>query len=386
MEEILEKIYKAGLKFLVPLNPKEVHALIVEEALELVGGEFGSILLEQDGELHRVYASAPSLYKIKPRKRGYTYGVFKTRKPIILSSKEIAKVHPEIKQTQAQADIIVPLSYRHKSIGVLSILSSKRDRFTSRELNILKLFGQMASLAIRKSQLYDETRQALETRDLFISMAAHELRTPLTSINGYVQLLYSKLAGGDNVESRWIEQLYWESVRLTNLVSELLEINRIKSGQLNYQFKECSLREVIKRALVDLKFAHPKRRVVFEDRLNSYSDRVIGDFNKLLQMISNILENAIKFSSASSRVFLTLKGKSQALIVEVKDQGKGISEEEMGKVFEGFYRGKDTQTEGMGIGLFLAKNIVIRHHGTINLRSKPNKGTTVNIRLPRAKL
>lgn len=386
MDNILEKIYKAGLKFLVPLNPKEVQALIVEEALNLVGGEFGSILLEQEGELHRVYASTPSLYRIKPRKRGYTYSVYKTHEPIILSSKEIAKIHPEIKKTQAQSDIIVPLSYRHKSIGVLSILSSKRDHFTSRELNILKLFGQMASLAIRKTQLYDETKQALETRDLFISMAAHELRTPLTSISGYIQLLYSKLAGGDSVESRWIEQLYSESVRLTTLVSELLEINRIKSGQLTYQLKECSLKEVIKRALAYLKFAHPKRRVIFEDRLNSSSDRVVGDFDKLLQMISNILENAIKFSPASSRVLLTLKGKRQSLIIEVKDQGKGIGEEEMDRVFEGFYRGRDTQTEGMGIGLFLAKNIIIRHHGTIYLRSKPSKGTTVKIRLPRVKL
>ena len=358
----------------------------MEEGINLVKANYGSILLLQQRELTRVYASAPIFYKIKPRKRDFMYRVLKTKKVVILDVKKIAKRHPEIEKTRIRSDIILPLLNHNEAIGVLSIMSVKEKYFTEREISILKLFVPLAVMAIRKAQLHDETYKALEARDLFMSMAAHELRTPLTTVNGYAQLLYSKLAKANTPESRWAEELTLESYRLTQLVNELLEIDRIKTGQFRYIWKECSLKEVINRALMDFRFTHPEYKVNFKNKLAVGHDRVIGDYNKLLQVIINLLDNAAKFSPPEKEITISLKSRYGYIILEIKDKGKGISKKELPKVYEMFYRGKNHTREGIGVGLFLAKNIIIQHHGTISIHSKENKGTIVEIKLPKHKM
>lgn len=387
MDSTLEKVYRAGLRFLVPLTPEETYQIIVEEAKKLVKGEYGSILLEQQGELQRVYANDEAFYKVKPRKRGYIYIVYKTRRPIILDGKALGRIHLEIKNMDVRSDIIVPLSYRNKSIGVLTILSSKNSHFSEKELNILKLFVPMASLAIRKTQLHDEMKKALELRDVFISMAAHELRTPLTTISGYIQLLYNRMAGEKSSESRWVEELSWESQRLNMLVNELLEVSQIKNGELSYVLKECNLGAIISRAIVGLQFTYPRHKVIFYNFVKKENhDLIIGDFDKLLQVFNNVLENAAKYSEIDQNIEVSLHEKNKFLVTSVTDYGKGIAKKDLPNIFEGFYRSKSAhQREGMGIGLYLAEDIVTRHKGLIKAKSKINKGTLIEIKLPKSR-
>lgn len=110
--------------------------------------------------------------------------VFKSHEPLILSDKELVTIDSIIQLLNIQSDIIVPISNRNRTMGVLTCMSKKKDFFTKDDISSLKLFGQMATLAIKKAQLYEETQSALEARDLFLSMAAHEFRTPLTTISG----------------------------------------------------------------------------------------------------------------------------------------------------------------------------------------------------------
>jgi signal transduction histidine kinase len=380
---ILEKIYKATLKFLVPLTPDETFALISEEAIKLTKANHGSIFLVQDGELERVYATSPYYYNITPRKNGYTYSVFNTKKPLILSSGKIKKIHPEIQNFKAHTDIIVPLVYRNKSIGVLTVMSDKKLNFTPEDLKILMLFSPLACLAIRKTQLYDETRQALETRNQFISMAAHELRTPLTSINGYVQLLHSKLATTDTSEARWVEHLYSESIKMTNLINELLAVNKLKNGQLQYMWSECSLKEISEKAISNFKMTVPERTINVEDKLGENRALVIGDTDKLKQAINNLLDNATKFSPTNSEITVTLSSSKFNYLITIKDLGFGIKENEISKIEEEFYRGSNHNREGMGIGMFLVKSVIKEHKGSINIKSKPGIGTVVQLKLPK---
>ncbi len=383
METVLEKVHNSALKLLTPISVEETYKVIVDEAMDLVKADYGSIFLAKNDELERVYASDPILFSIKPRKRGYTYSVHRTGKPVILPSEQIEEIHPQFGKTKARSDIIVPLKNQNKSMGVLTIQSHQKKFFSRREIAILNLFIPLASLAIRKAQLYDEIKGALETRDLFISMAAHELRTPLTAVNGYVQLLHSKLSGGDNSESRWIEQLYSETRRLTNLVNELLEINRIKSGELNYFWKECRLKEIISRVQSGFKFSYPEREFIYEDKVDGQSDIIIGDYDKILQVLTNLVDNAVKFSPPHTPVTLSLKSKNHNFIVDIKDHGIGIPKEDLDKIFEGYFRGKNNKTmEGMGLGLYIVKDIIHRHHGDIEISSKVSKGTTFRITLP----
>ncbi len=382
MDDIIEKIYKSGLKFLEPLTPEKTYATIVNEAVRLANAESGSLFLERDRGLGRIYATSKELYQIKPRKGGFLNRSFTKREAFVVTIRGLSKIHPKLDKMGFKSVVFIPISYRQKSLGVLTVQSFVSHKFTSRELNILKLFGSMASLAIRKTELYSETKKALYTRDLFISMAAHELRTPLTSVNGYIQLLYSKLSGAETPESRWIEQLYWEGNRLTNLVNELLEMNRIKSGKLQYSLKECSLKEILERLKNNFKFSYPNRILVVKDCLENGQDSVVGDYDKIIQVFNNILDNAVKFSSEITPITMILKKIKNSFIIQIKDRGLGMHRKDLAKIFEGFQRGSGHNKEGMGLGLFLARDILTQLHGDIKITSKPNKGTLVEVELP----
>lgn len=377
-----EKIRLSALRFLVPLDLSQTYELIVSEGMKLVGADYGSILLEKKGKLQRVYASDPAFYKIKIQKGDLMYEVLKKKQPLPLTRQEIAKIHPEIKQTPVNSDIIIPLSYRNKTVGILTLMSSKEKAFAKKELNMVKHFAPLASLAIIKAQLDDETKKALEARDLFISMAAHELRTPLTTINGYIQMLCTKFGGTNTSEAHWVEELSRECFRLMNLVSELLQIEHARNGKLQYSWKQCSLAEVVNRARLNFRFSHPDYKIIFYNKLENCPDLVIGDFDKLMQVTTNLLDNAVKFSSFNTPITVHLKSESPHLILTVKDQGTGIARRDCSQIFKRFFRGSKSRREGMGLGLFLVKNIIEQHHGKIKIHSKENQGTAIEVKLP----
>lgn len=383
MENILERINTSAIKFLVPLTTDETFKIIVSESHKVIGGEYGSIFLEEGSELRRVYADVDFLYAYSQKKRGAVYSTFNTRKPRLISVENGGNIHPELKKRGITSVILIPLFYKERSIGVLSIHFKGKHDFSEKDLHILTLYGSLASMAIRKTQLYDETKSALETRDLFISLASHELRTPLTSINGYIQLLHSKLAKSKTIEGRWIQELFDESKRLTNLIKELLEINRIKQGQLHYNLRETYIHTVITAAIKRYSFITPERVIRFEDKVAD--DLIIGDEDKLMQVVTALLSNADKFSPPTTPILVTTKGTKFHILIQIKDQGAGIPGENMQKVFDGFYKGTYKQSEGLGVGLLLAKHIIQYHHGAIGMKSKIGKGTTVEVRLPRIK-
>ncbi|MCL5784257.1 MAG: GAF domain-containing sensor histidine kinase [Patescibacteria group bacterium] len=386
MENILEEIYKSGLKLLEPLTPEETYAIVGKEAKKLVQADDASIFLKQGKKLKRVYATSAVLYSFKQRKKGFVYQAYTSHKPLITKIEKMVKIHPQLEAAGMKSTMIIPLSYHKKSIGVLTVLSCKEKHFNNDKLKILSLFASMASMAIRKTQLYDETRKALKNRDLFISLAAHELRTPVATIFGYTQLLNTKSSGRNNTEAKWIKFLHAESYHLTLLIKELLEIERIKSGELQYVFRECSLKEIIYMAIQKIKLNYPDRKIIFEDLLNNPNDKIIGDFDKLLQVLNNLLENAAKFSSPDTQITIRLDSKPHNYVLRVIDQGKGISKKDLPKVFEGYYKKEDDTSKGMGLGLFLCKSIIEKHRGSIKIKSHPGKGTLVEVQLAKAKI
>ncbi|MBI3486509.1 GAF domain-containing protein [Candidatus Daviesbacteria bacterium] len=385
-ENTLEKIHTSALKFLTPLNLDEVYKIIVLEAIKLVDAEFGSLLLYQNKNFERVFTTLPVASKVNLRKKGSTYTAFKSREAFVKQDKYFGRFHPQIKNLGIKSNIFIPLSYKRQSVGVLIVNSFDQRQFQKRELEILKLFGSLASLAIRKTQLNEESRKAVEDRDTFISMAAHELRTPLTTISGYVQLLSQKLARQPTNEGRWSQELVWETSRLSQLINEIVAVNKIQANQFSYNWEECQLEEIINRAISDFHLIHPYHVPNFQNGLAVSQDKIVGDSAKLLQVMINLLDNAAKFSEAGSEISINLKAKKKFLILNVKDHGKGIPKKDLSKIFDGFYRDKNNMIEGMGLGLFLAKNIIEYHHGSIKVKSKLNFGTNIEIKLPRVKI
>ncbi|MBI4029469.1 MAG: GAF domain-containing sensor histidine kinase [Candidatus Blackburnbacteria bacterium] len=383
MKIAIEEIHKASLKFLSPLTPEETYSIITTEAVRLVNGKEGSILLTENDELKRVYATSRVLHRIKPRKKGIMYSVYKKGEPVILQTKDIEKIHPAIREAKTKSDIAVPLSYRGKAIGVLTVLSRPGVTFSSKELNTLRYFTPLATLAIKKTQLYNETREALEIRDLFIATAAHELRTPLTALNGYIQLLHKKLSPQQTTESKWVNSLRYESNRLTRLVNELLAVNAIQTGEFQVNTGLYSLVEAVERGISEFKFNYPKHTVAFKENNVKVSNLANIDFDKIVQVIVNLLNNAAKFSPTQKPITVAVSKDKKNWIIKIIDQGIGIKKEEIKMIFESFYKGKGNFRGGMGLGLYLTKTIVEEHGGQMRILSNYGKGTTVEIQLPK---
>ncbi len=384
MEKTLEKINQAGIKLLDALTPEETYKAVVKEAISLVDAEYGSVLLEENGKLVRVYASDAFFGHLKIKKSGTIEEAFRKNKLLITNISLSTPVHEAIRNKGIKSVIIIPLSYHNKPIGVLSVLSLKEEHFSKRQVDILRVFGSMASSAIKKAQLYNETSKALEIRDMFISMAAHELRTPLTSLSGYIQLIYNKFSKSDDPAKKWIEALYEENKRMMHLVKEILEVNRLKAGQMQFRWQECDINLILKESinLAEQKFIG--RAILFKNYLKTEA-KIIADSERLSQAFFNLIDNALRYSTFSSAAEVTLSAKSSYVLILIKDFGRGIDEKDLPNIFEGHHRGGSGE-EGFGLGLFFVDNIIRQHKGAINIKSKVKKGTIVEVRLPLSKI
>lgn len=382
MEKALERINAAGLILLDDITPKETYRVIVEQAMNLMDAEYGSILLGNGEQLLPVYVSDNFFHSIKVRKNGTLEQSYKNKKLIVNHITSKTKVNSLIKKVGIQSVILIPLSYHGNSIGVLSVLSLKKEHFSKKQIDMLRVFGSMASLAIKKAQLHNETTKALEIRDMFISMAAHELRTPLTSISGYIQLLHSKLSNRDDVTGKWIDALNEENKRMMLLVKEILEVNRMKAGQLQFRWQECELDDLVRESINITKKIQNSRLINYKNYLKSDS-KIVGDSERLTQAVVNVLDNALKYSPSDSPVEITLKKEGKGFNLSIKDFGKGIDEKDLPNIFDGHHVGGSGE-EGFGWGLFFVENVIRQHRGVINIESRMGKGTTIKIILPKA--
>lgn len=377
--DVYKKIYDSAIKFLVPLSTPEVYRVIVNEAIHLTNAREGSIFLFKDGKPERVFTTNKKLKKIIPRKEGVTYKVYETHLPNMRHKNDLLKVNRRFGEIPIESDLSIPLNYGHITLGVLSVLSKQDKKFTVEDLDTLNLFGPLATLAIRKTQLHDEAKKSIDIRDWFISLAAHELKNPLTSAMLTVELLKRSKNLKSLPEYKKIEKLDETLERLLSLTDELLQVDRIRSGKLEYNMSEISLPDTVTSCIVDGRERYPNHKI----KLDIIDKNIIvrGDSDKLTQAFTNVINNSVKFSEPGTTITVKVQQKNDKAIVSVKDQGEGIKEEDLTNVFKQFYRGGSNK-EGMGVGLFLVKQIINRHGGSINIKSKVNAGTTVIIALP----
>lgn len=334
----LEKIYHSTIRLLIPSSLQETYMIVVNEAIKLVDAKYGSIFMPKDGKIVRVYTSDPGLNIIRPRSSGITENVFKTGEPRLLDIKKIAENHPNMEKFNVGSDITIPLAYGHIVIGVLSVLSAKGKRFDEVELHLMKLFGPIATLAIRNAILYQDLKDSLKMRDLFISMASHELRNPIASLSLNAELLERTIKKGRKTQLKRLNILQKEIDRIGRLVNDLLDLSQIERGEFSYNFKRVNPNRVVKETVEEFKMH--KDRVTFNDNALRNKMYIKGDEDKLLQMLKNIISNSLKFSPDDKKVSIKTSKDGAFFRIDVKDLGVGISKEDM-HIFKQFYQGGD---------------------------------------------
>jgi PAS domain S-box-containing protein len=231
----------------------------------------------------------------------------------------------------------------------------------------------------------DITEQKLlqQQKDNFIGIASHELKTPVTSLKAYTQILERMmLKKGDAREAAMINKMDGQLNRLTDLIGDLLDVTKINSGMIQFNNREFEFNELVLELLDDLQHTTDKHQLL--DKLEPVG-LIFGDKERLGQVIVNLITNAIKYSPESDQIFIRSSLSGTELIFSVQDFGIGISQANMDKVFEQFYRvsGDLEHTfPGLGLGLYISAEIIKREGGRIWLTSEEDKGSTFYFAIP----
>ncbi len=233
-----------------------------------------------------------------------------------------------------------------------------------------------------------ERNEALEASDrlktTFLSHVSYELRTPLTTIIGFSDLLAEPVTGPLNAKQRdYLNDIKTSSQMLLNIINDILDLAVIDAGALDLKLAPVKVEEVIEAAELGVRERLSRAKVNLDIHIAKGAGTVMADSNRLIQVIYNLLSNAIGFSPEDATITLNCRREKNGVAISVQDNGLGIPEEDQATMFDRFEsRSKGSRHRGAGLGLSLVKSIVQLHKGRIDLRSTPGAGTTVTVFLP----
>ena len=235
---------------------------------------------------------------------------------------------------------------------------------------------------VERDEAREELRKANEQKDRFLAVLSHELRNPLASISMAAQILQSERSSQAERE-RALEIILRQANYQTRLIGDLLDINRISQGRIELRRERVDLRRAVKNVIDTYIPAIESKSISFRFDAPGYEIAIFADPVRIEQIVSNLLANSLKFTRARGSIEIALATQGDSASVAVRDTGAGIDPLKLGDVFQLFSQGEAGRAEdGLGIGLWLAKQLVEMHGGTIEVRSEgPDKGTEFVVRL-----
>ncbi|MFT7178145.1 MAG: two-component system phosphate regulon sensor histidine kinase PhoR [Oceanospirillaceae bacterium] len=218
----------------------------------------------------------------------------------------------------------------------------------------------------------------------FVANASHELKTPITAIRGFTETLIEDETIEHGMRQRFIRKIHGQSIRLSDLVSDLLALSRLESNDTAFN-TQVDLQQIVQRVCANLQAVAQSHKIVLELEVIDGPMMLLGDDNALGQMATNLIDNAIKYTTEMGTVTVTIKAEEGMAVLTVKDNGLGIDETDQERIFERFYRVDKARSQslgGTGLGLAIVKHIVQNHKGRLQLKSKLNHGSTFTVKIP----
>jgi len=284
--------------------------------------------------------------------------------------------------------LAVPLISRGQVLGAITLASAKtRGRYGSEDVALAEDLAQRAANAVDHARLYRQAQDAIQLREVFLAVASHELRTPLTSLRLNLQILARSVAKGDPPSREQLAQSLraadGQIVRLHALVEQLLDVTQLARGRIQLARERVDLgdlaREVVERARVAERGSSVTLQVEPATAATGSWDRL-----RLEQVVTNLLDNAMKFGERRP-VMIRVSSTRERARLEVEDRGIGIEPEDQARLFRKFERAvSERNYGGLGLGLYIARQIVEAHGGTISVHSAPARGSTFVVELPRS--
>jgi two-component system, OmpR family, phosphate regulon sensor histidine kinase PhoR len=239
---------------------------------------------------------------------------------------------------------------------------------------------------VQQKQEIESLRKNEIFRREFLQNLSHEFKTPVFAIQGYIDTLLQGAMENPEINKRFLEKAGRNVERLVNLIQDLDEISRLERGELKLNKRNFVIQDVIREAYESLSIKAEQQHIVFSFKKGCEQPRVVyADKDKIQQVVVNLIENSIKYSKVNGSIIASVyntDGKN--VLVEISDDGMGIPEQHLSRVFERFYRtqeGRSRNITGSGLGLAICKHIIEAHGHSIHIRSKENVGTTVGFTL-----
>ena len=334
---------------------------------------------------------------IWPLDRGIVSRVLRTRRPDLTDDVNIDPSYiPSLRRSLSQ--LTVPMLSGGEIIALLVLETNKLPRLNLVDLVFVQRLAEHASIALANAQLYAELTRSNESKSEFVSFVAHELKTPMTSIKGYTDLLLMSASNGqlDDQQKKFLYTIRSNTERMTTLVSDLNDVTKLQTNNLVMNLEPLQFENVVSATLLPLRRQIEERQQSLEINIPEDIPAVYGDQNRLIQVLTNLLSNAYKYTPEGGLIKVSgeivnnrwnTKGRNtqEVLHIVVQDTGIGMSPEDQAKLFTPYFRSDNPQARdqpGTGLGLTITRGIVEQHGGHIWVESELGKGTAFHFTVP----
>ena len=389
------------------LTPQQVADVVVNQGIAALSATAGSVVLLADVSTLKVVQATGYPQSLVDAWTSFPIAAanqiaetVRTKKPIFLENlAALMANYPNLVDAVAltgnQAWASIPLIAEGKIIGALGLSFATVQIFNEEDRGFMLTLGQQCAQAIARAQLYEAEKTAraqAETanriKDEFLAVLSHELRTPLNPILGWAKLLRTRKFD-EATRIRALETIERNAKLQTQLIGDLLDVSRILQGKVNFELYAVNLKVAIASALETVRLAAEAKSIQIQTVLSNDIGKVLGDSDRLQQVIWNLLSNAVKFTPVEGRVEVRLEQVGLDAQIQVIDTGKGINPEFLPYVFDYFRQGDAKTTRvfgGLGLGLAIVRRLVELHGGTVHADSLgEGQGATFTVKLPLVK-
>lgn len=312
---------------------------------------------------------------------------------MIEASAKSAEELEVLKNLSLRSAIVAPMIAKGQIIGTVSFISCTWAKtYDTDDLNFARDFANRMALTLENSRLYEEVKKDVERRieldrikDEFLSMASHELKTPVTSLKAFTQVLQMTFEKEENVKAvDLLSKMNKQIDKLNRLIVDLLDITKVDKGELKFDEEDFDFNKLVEEIVEEMQRTTQTHTIKIQ---LSDTVTVTGDRNRIGQVITNFISNAIKYAPNAPEVNVETSTDEKYVSLCVKDFGIGIPEDEQSKIFNKFYRAhgksKHSTFPGLGLGLYISSQIIKKHFGTISFKSTENEGSVFCFTLPK---
>jgi signal transduction histidine kinase len=290
-----------------------------------------------------------------------------------------------LRRLDLKSAMFVPMAIGHDTVGALAFLATGRRRYDDDDVKRAKKFGRAAGMAIHNAQLYATAHDAIQSRDEVLRSVAHDLRNPLNTVLLSAHVLAANSMPHER-HQKLLQSITRASQQMNHLIDDLLAIGRLRAGQrIPLDLHREDPADIVEQVCEMIGPQALEKSIALRwSRPWTSMPAVIVDRSRILQVLTNLLDNALKFTPAGGTISVSCEGTDGEMQFAVKDTGSGIAPADVGRIFDPFWQAKPSDRLGAGLGLAIAKAVIEQHHGRIWVESKLGVGTTVIFTVPAA--